>query len=179
MYKSIIRPILFKFNPETAHQFTLNSLKELGKIPFVRSIIRLIYKREHPALAKEVFGIKFPNPVGLAGGLDKNGECYNELSDFGFGFVEIGSLTVKPQPGNPKPRLFRVIKDRAIINRMGINNKGIANAIANLNKEHPEVIIAGNIAPNSASQGEQVAEDYKAAFSLLYDFVDMFVVNIS
>lgn len=179
MYKSIIRPILFKFNPETAHQFTLNSLKVLGKIPFVRSIIRLIYKREHPALAKEVFGIKFPNPVGLAGGLDKNGECYNELSDFGFGFVEIGSLTVKPQPGNPKPRLFRVIKDRAIINRMGINNKGIANAIANLNKEHPEVIIAGNIAPNSASQGEQVAEDYKAAFSLLYDFVDMFVVNIS
>lgn len=179
MYKSIIRPLLFKFNPELAHQITLKGLKIAGKIPFGRSIVRFIYKREHPALEREVFGIKFPNPVGLAGGLDKNGECYNELSDFGFGFIEIGSLTAKPQPGNPKPRLFRVVKDKAIINRMGINNTGVAAAIANLNKEHPEVIIAGNIAPNSSSHGEQVAEDYAAAFSMLYDFVDMFVINIS
>ena len=179
MYKSIIRPILFKFNPELAHQITLKGLKIAGKIPFGRSIVRFIYKREHPALEREVFGIKFPNPVGLAGGLDKNGECYNELSDFGFGFIEIGSLTAKPQPGNPKPRLFRVVKDKAIINRMGINNNGVAAAIANLNKEHPNVIIAGNIAPNSSSHGEQVAEDYAAAFSMLYDFVDMFVINIS
>ena len=179
MYKSIIRPILFKFNPELAHQITLKFLKIIGKIPLGRAIVRFIYKRDHPALAREVFGIKFPNPVGLAGGLDKNGECYNELSDFGFGFIEIGSLTAKPQPGNPKPRLFRVVKDKAIINRMGINNNGVTSAIANLNKEHPEVIIAGNIAPNSSSHGEEVAADYANAFSMLYDFVDMFVINIS
>ncbi len=157
----------------------MKGLKVLRKIPFARSLVRLIFKKEHPGLQREIFGINFPNPVGLAGGLDKNGECYNELSDFGFGFVEIGSLTVRPQSGNPKPRLFRVVQDQAIINRMGINNNGINAAIENLNKNHPEVIIAGNIAPNSSSQGEQVAEDYKNAFSLLYDFVDMFVINIS
>ncbi len=179
MYKTFIRPILFKFNAETAHQITMKMLKIAGAVPFGRSIIRLLFKRDHKCLSKEVFGIRFPNPVGLAGGLDKNGECYNELSDFGFGFVEIGSLTAKPQPGNPKPRLFRVVKDNAIINRMGINNNGVSSAIKNLNKEHPEVIVAGNIAPNSSSHGDQVAEDYKTAFSLLYDFVDMFVVNIS
>ncbi len=179
MYKKIIRPILFKFNPELAHVMTMKGLKFLRKIPFARNLVRLIFKKDHPSLSREIFGITFPNPVGLAGGLDKNGECYNELSDFGFGFVEIGSLTVRPQSGNPKPRLFRVVQDRAIINRMGINNNGINAAIENLNKNHPEVIIAGNIAPNSTSQGEQVAEDYKNAFSLLYDFVDMFVINIS
>lgn len=179
MYKKIIRPILFKFNPELAHVMTMKGLKFLRKIPFARNLVRLIFKKDHPSLSREIFGITFPNPVGLAGGLDKNGECYNELSDFGFGFVEIGSLTVRPQSGNSKPRLFRVVQDRAIINRMGINNNGINAAIENLNKNHPEVIIAGNIAPNSTSQGEQVAEDYKNAFSLLYDFVDMFVINIS
>ncbi len=179
MYKKIIRPILFKFNPELAHVMTMKGLKFLRKIPFARNLVRLIFKKDHPSLSREIFGITFPNPVGLAGGLDKNGECYNELSDFGFGFVEIGSLTVRPQSGNPKPRLFRVVQDSAIINRMGINNNGINAAIENLNKNHPEVIIAGNIAPNSTSQGEQVAEDYKNAFSLLYDFVDMFVINIS
>lgn len=170
MYKTLIRPFLFKLNPESAHQLTMKMLKIAGSIPFCRSIVRLMFKREHKNLSREVFGIRFPNPVGLAGGLDKNGECYNELSDFGFGFVEIGSLTAKPQPGNPKPRLFRVVKDNAIINRMGINNNGISEAIKNINSKHPEVIIAGNIAPNSSSQGEQVAEDYKTAFSLLYEF---------
>ena len=179
MYKTLIRPFLFKLNPESAHQLTMKMLKIAGSIPFCRSIVRLMFKREHKNLSREVFGIRFPNPVGLAGGLDKNGECYNELSDFGFGFVEIGSLTAKPQPGNPKPRLFRVVKDNAIINRMGINNNGVSEAIKNINSKHPEVIIAGNIAPNSSSQGEQVADDYKTAFSLLYDFVDMFVINIS
>ena len=179
MYKTFIRPFLFKLNPESAHQLTMKMLKIAGSIPFCRSIVRLMFKREHKNLSREVFGIRFPNPVGLAGGLDKNGECYNELSDFGFGFVEIGSLTAKPQPGNPKPRLFRVVKDNAIINRMGINNNGVSEAIKNINSKHPEVIIAGNIAPNSSSQGEQVADDYKTAFSLLYDFVDMFVINIS
>lgn len=179
MYRHLIRPLLFRFNAETAHQLTFKMLKLSGRIPLCRNILRLCYKRSHPLLEREVFGIRFPNPVGLAGGLDKNGECYNELSDFGFGFVEIGSLTARPQDGNPKPRLFRVIEDRAIINRMGINNKGVSNAVRNLNGNRPQVIIAGNIAPNSTSHGEQVAEDYASAFSILYDYVDMFVINIS
>lgn len=179
MYKSFIRPILFRFSAETAHRLTMKGLKVMGALPFCRSIVRLIFKKDHPKLEREVFGLKFPNPVGLAGGLDKNAECYNELSDFGFGFIEVGSLTAKPQSGNPRPRLFRVVEDKAIINRMGINNKGVVAAIKNLNRHHPEVILAGNIAPNSSSSGEQVANDYKTAFTLLYDFVDMFVINIS
>jgi len=179
MYKRIIRPILFKFNPEFAHGLTLSALKLIGKTSLTRAIVRLFFKRNTPELEKEVFGIKFPNPVGLAGGLDKNAEVYNSLSDFGFGFVEIGSLTPQPQPGNPKPRLFRLPKDGAIINRMGINNNGVHAAINNLKKNHPEAIIVANIAKNSRSEGEQIAKDYNYVFSMLYDFVDMFVFNVS
>ncbi len=123
--------------------------------------------------------MKFKNPVGLAGGLDKNAEHYNDMANFGFGFVEVGSLTPEPQDGNPKPRLFRVIKDRAIINRMGINNKGVRYAMENLRRNRPEIIVAGNISKNSTSINEDAAKDYEKAFALLYDFVDMFVVNIS
>ena len=141
--------------------------------------MRAIYKRETPTLEKEVFGIHFPNPVGLAGGLDKNGEFYNDMANFGFGFVEIGSLTPQPQDGNPKPRCFRVPGDRAIINRFGINNKGVKNAIEHLKKERPNVIVAANISKNTTSINEEAAKDYESAFALLYDFVDMFVVNIS
>ena len=179
MYRTLIRPLLFRFNPETIHVLTLRLLKLASRIPLCRKLVKLVFKRSHPSLERVVFGIKFPGPVGLAGGLDKNGECYNELSDFGFSFVEIGSLTAKPQPGNPKPRLFRVVEDNAIINRMGINNEGASNAVRNLIKDRPEVIVAGNIAPNSSSHGEQVAEDYATAFSILYDHVDLFVINIS
>ena len=139
----------------------------------------MIYSRKTPDLEREVFGLKFRNPVGLAGGLDKNGEFYNDLGNFGFSFVEIGSLTPEPQPGNPKPRLFRVVKDRAIINRMGINNKGIRNAVENLKRMKPDVLVAGNISKNTSSINEDAAKDYESAFALLYDFVDMFVLNIS
>ena len=179
MYKHIIRPILFRFNPETAHNMTFKALSIARYIPFARSIIRAIYHRESPSLEKEVFGIKFPNPVGLAGGLDKNGEFYNDMGNFGFGFVEIGSLTPKPQDGNPKPRCWRVPGDRAIINRFGINNKGVKHAVENLKKNHPEVIVAANISKNTSSINEDAAKDYEIAFGLLYDFVDMFVVNVS
>ena len=179
MYKRIIRPILFRFNPEFAHGLTLSMLRFLGKTGLLRAIVRLFFKRRTPELEKEVFGIKFPNPVGLAGGLDKNAEVYNPLSDFGFGFIEIGSLTPQPQPGNPKPRLFRLPKDGAIINRMGINNNGVHAAIKNLKKNHPDVLVVANIAKNSRSEGEQIAKDYNYAFSMLYDFVDMFVFNVS
>lgn len=179
MYKHILKPILFLFNPETAHNLTFSGISFLRHVPFARSIIRAIYKVDSPKLEKEVFGIRFPNPVGLAGGLDKNGEYYNDMANFGFGFVEIGSLTPKPQDGNAKPRCFRVVKDRALINRFGINNKGVRYAVEHLRKEHPNVIVAANISKNTSSINEDAAKDYETAFGLLYDFVDMFVINIS
>lgn len=179
MYKHVLKPILFCFNPETAHNMIFSTLSFLRHVPFARSIIRVIYRREAPSLEKEVFGIRFPNPVGLAGGLDKNGEHYNDLANFGFGFVEIGSLTPKPQDGNAKPRCWRVPGDRALINRFGINNKGVRNAVEHLKKERPEVIVAANISKNTSSINEEAAKDYETSFGLLYDFVDMFVVNIS
>lgn len=179
MYKHLIKPILFRFNPETAHNLTFKGLSLLRHIPFAQSIIRAIYKKESPKLEKEVFGIRFPNPVGLAGGLDKNGEYYNDMANFGFGFVEIGSLTPLPQDGNAKPRCFRVPGDKALINRFGINNKGVKNAVEHLKKVRPEVIVAANISKNTSSINEDAARDYEKAFGLLYDFVDMFVVNVS
>ncbi len=179
MYKHILKPILFCFNPERAHNILFSLLSFLRHVPFARTIIRAIYKKDVPSQAKEVFGIRFPNPVGLAGGLDKNGEFYNDMANFGFGFVEIGSLTPKPQDGNPKPRCWRVPGDKAIINRFGINNKGVKNAVEHLKKERPEVIVAANISKNTSSINEEAAKDYETAFGLLYDFVDMFVVNIS
>ena len=179
MYKHILKPVLFRFNPETAHNMTMKALAFARHIPFSRSIIRAIYHRDSPSLEREVFGIHFPNPVGLAGGLDKNGELYNDLANFGFGFVEIGSLTPKPQDGNPKPRCWRVPEDRALINRFGINNKGVKNAVEHLKKVRPEVIVAANISKNTSSINEDAAKDYETAFGLLYDFVDMFVVNVS
>ena len=179
MYKHFLKPILFRFNPETAHNMIMSSLTFLRHVPFAGSIMRSIYKKETPALQKEVFGITFPNPVGLAGGLDKNGEHYNDLANFGFGFIEIGSLTPKPQDGNPKPRCFRVLQDRAIINRFGINNKGVKNAVEQLKKDRPNVIVAANISKNTTSINEDAAKDYETSFALLYDFVDMFVVNVS
>ena len=179
MYKHILKPVLFRFNPENAHNLLFSLLSFLRHIPFAHSIIRAIYKKDAPSLRKEVFGIEFPNPVGLAGGLDKNGEFYNDMANFGFGFVEIGSLTPLPQDGNPKPRCFRVPEDRAIINRFGINNKGVRNAVEHLKKQRPEVIVAANISKNSNSINEDAAKDYESAFALLYDFVDMFVVNVS
>ena len=179
MYKHFIRPILFRFNAETAHNITMGALGILKHIPLARQITRLAFCKDTPELSKEVFGRTFRNPVGLAGGLDKNGEHYNDLANFGFGFVEIGSLTPEPQDGNPKPRLFRLVKDRAIINRMGINNKGVKNAIEHLKKEKPDIIVAANISKNASSMNEEASKDYETAFALLYDFVDMFVVNIS
>lgn len=179
MYKHFLKPILFRFNPETAHNMIMSSLTFLRHVPFAGSIMRSIYKKETPALQKEVFGITFPNPVGLAGGLDKNGEHYNDLANFGFGFIEIGSLTPKPQDGNPKPRCFRVPQDRAIINRFGINNKGVKNAVEQLKKGRPNVLVAANISKNTTSINEDAAKDYETSFALLYDFVDMFVVNVS
>ena len=179
MYKHFLKPILFRFNPETAHNILFSLLSFLRHVPFAQSIIRALYHRDSPSLEREVFGINFPNPVGLAGGLDKNGEFYNDMANFGFGFVEIGSLTPLPQDGNAKPRCWRVPGDKAIINRYGINNKGVRYAVEHLKKVRPEVVVAANISKNSNSINEEAAKDYETSFSLLYDFVDMFVVNVS
>ncbi len=180
MYKLLIRPILFRFSPERAHNMTLWMLRFLRRIPLLPGLIRLFYKCESPTLKRNVMGLDFPNPVGLAAGIDKNGDYYNELAWFGFSFVEIGSLTLEPQEGNPRPRLFRLPQDKALINRMGINNKGVFHAIERIKADTPKTILCASIAKNSTSVAdEDIISDYKTAFSRLYDFVDMFTVNVS
>ena len=180
MYKQLIRPLLFRLAPETAHNLTFSLLKSIRKVPMMGRIISFMFRHKVPSLKRNLFGLEFPHPVGLAAGLDKNGEFYNELSWFGFSFIEIGSLTPEPQEGNPKPRLFRLPQDRALINRMGINNKGIRNAIEHIKSDPPGTILCASIARNTTSASdEDAANDYRKAFSYMYDFVDMFTVNVS
>src|SRR5690606_4933189 len=166
MYKSIIRPILFKFDPEKVHYFTFSVLRIANKIPFVSSIIRSCYLVNDKRLEREVFGLKFKNPVGLAAGFDKDAKLYQELSNLGFGFIEIGTLTPKPQEGNPKKRLFRLKEDRAIINRMGFNNGGVVDAVPRL-KENKRVLIGGNIGKNKTTPNQQAVDDYLICFNTL------------
>lgn len=179
MYKLFLQPLLFRFDAEKAHYFTFDLVKALFKIPFFPSIFRAIYQYENPALEKTVFGLKFKNPVGLAAGLDKNAVLVDELSAMGFGFVEIGTLTPKPQPGNDKPRLFRLKADEALINRMGFNNDGVKEAAARLRKRNSEVLIGGNIGKNKVTPNEEAVNDYMICFNELFDVVDYFVVNVS
>lgn len=180
MYKQLIRPILFKLSPERAHNITLLMLGVARRIPLLGKALRLFFKYDDPSLRRNLFGLEFPNPVGLAAGIDKNGDHYNELAWFGFSFIEIGSLTPEPQDGNPRPRLFRLPQDRALINRMGINNKGMLHAINRIKSDPPKTIICASIAKNSSSASEaDIVNDYKKAFSYLYDFVDMFTINVS
>lgn len=179
MYKLLIRPLLFLFPPEQAHRIAMGALKVARYIPGCRFLIRLACKRRSKSLERELFGIKFPNPVGLAAGLDKNGEYYNDLANLGFGFMEIGSLTPQPQEGNPTPRLWRLPKDRALINRMGINNAGVRQALQRLRKKRPNIIIGANISKNADTPNEDAGKDYARSIALLYDFVDFFVLNVS
>ena len=178
MYKLLIRPLLFWFDPEEVHYFTFSAIRFISKIPGFSSIFKAIYVIEDKRLETEVFGLKFKNPVGLAAGFDKDAVLYNELSNFGFGFIEIGTLTPKAQDGNPKKRLFRLKQDAAIINRMGFNNKGIQAAIEKL-KQNKGVLIGGNIGKNKLTPNENAADDYVICFEALYDYVDYFVVNVS
>jgi dihydroorotate dehydrogenase len=178
MYKKLIRPILFNFDPEKVHHFTFGLIKFLNKIPGTQSIFKNIYQVNHPKLETEVFGLKFKNPVGLAAGFDKDAKLFQELSNFGFGFIEIGTLTPKPQEGNPKTRLFRLKEDQAIINRMGFNNGGVDEAVIRLQKNQG-VLIGGNIGKNKITPNEQAVDDYIYCFNALYDVVDYFVVNVS
>ena len=178
MYKLLIRPILFWFDPEKVHYFTFSLIRFLSKIPGFSSIFKLLYSVDDKRLETEVFGLKFKNPVGLAAGFDKDAVLYKELSNFGFGFIEIGTLTPKPQDGNPKKRLFRLKEDGAIVNRMGFNNKGVQSAIERL-KQNNGVLIGGNIGKNKLTPNENAVDDYIICFDALYDYVDYFVVNVS
>lgn len=178
MYK-LFRPLLFKLQPETIHHMIVRLLRILHYVPFARCIMRAIFVRRSPVLEREVLGLKFPNPVGLAAGFDKDAEVYDMLGALGFGFVEIGTVTPKAQNGNPKPRCFRLQKDSAIINRMGFNNRGVQNAVKNLRRRKPGLIVGGNIGKNTLTPNEQAPCDYLKAFRALYDYVDYFVVNVS
>lgn len=178
MYKRLIRPLLFQFDPEKVHYFTFSLIRFLHKIPGVGWLIQKLYAVEHPSLERNVFGLTFKNPVGLAAGFDKDAKLFNELSHFGFGFIEIGTLTPQPQEGNPKKRLFRLKADQAIINRMGFNNGGVEEAVARL-KKNKGVLIGGNIGKNKNTPNDEAVKDYELCFEALFPYVDYFVVNVS
>lgn len=178
MYKSVIRPVLFQFDPEKVHHFTFTFLKFIHKIPFIPVILRNLFVAEDKLLEREVFGLKFKNPVGLAAGFDKDAKLYKELSNLGFGFIEIGTVTPKPQPGNPQKRLFRLKQDSALINRMGFNNDGVVEAAKRL-KNNKHVLIGGNIGKNKITPNEDAVRDYEICFDELYEVADYFVVNVS
>jgi dihydroorotate dehydrogenase len=178
MYQKIIRPLLFNIDPEKVHYFTFSALRKLFLLPVSQKLVRKQFVVEDKRLEREVFGIKFPNPVGLAAGFDKDAKLYKELSNFGFGFIEIGTLTPKPQPGNEKKRLFRLKEDKAIINRMGFNNGGVAEAVERLKKNNG-VLIGGNIGKNKVTPNEKAVDDYLICFNVLFEQVDYFVVNVS
>jgi dihydroorotate dehydrogenase len=179
MYKAIIRPLLFCFDPEKVHHFTFSLIRNVSKLPGIKSLFRSIYLVEDKRLEREVFGLTFKNPVGLAAGFDKNAVLYNELANFGFGFIEIGTVTPKAQEGNPKQRLFRLKEDQGIINRMGFNNEGLNAAITQLKKNKGQLIIGGNIGKNTQTKPEDYTRDYLECFNALHPYVDYFVLNVS
>ncbi len=177
MYKILIRPLLFKMDPERVHHMIVTFLK-VARYLGLNRLYRSCYQVNNQTLEKEVFGLRFKNPVGMAAGFDKDAILYRELSDFGFGFIEIGTLTPKPQPGNPKKRIFRLKKDRGLINRMGFNNGGVDAAVKRLRK-NKNVLIGGNIGKNKITPNEEALNDYRYCFKSLFDWVDYFVVNVS
>ncbi|MAV00787.1 MAG: dihydroorotate dehydrogenase (quinone) [Flavobacteriaceae bacterium] len=178
MYKKIILPFLFLFDPEKVHNFTFLFFKISLNLPFIGFFIEKIYSVKNNKLERKLFGLDFKNPVGLAAGFDKNAKLYKELSRFGFGFVEIGTVTPQPQQGNPKKRLFRLTNDQGIINRMGFNNDGMAKIALRL-KKNKNILIGGNIGKNKNTPNTQAVNDYLLCFNHLYDFVDYFAVNVS
>jgi len=179
MYKYLLRTFLFLFRPEAAHKLTFGLLKALQYIPFHKPLLRVFFWVKNKDLEREVFGLKFKHPVGLAAGLDKNAKAFDQLHNFGFSFVEIGTVTPLGQAGNPKPRLFRLKKDQALINRMGFNNNGAIEAVKQLKKRKSSVIIGGNIGKNTATPNDKANDDYLKCFDTLYDHVDYFTVNVS
>ncbi|MEG1699662.1 MAG: quinone-dependent dihydroorotate dehydrogenase [Alistipes sp.] len=179
MYRRVIQPILFSLSIEQAHRAVLLLLRIIGLIPGGRWLLRKCYAVEHPALEREVFGLKFANPVGLAAGFDRNGEAFRELAAFGFGFIEVGTVTPVAQSGNPRPRVFRLPKDHAIVNRIGLANRGLEKTIQHLRRPHAGVVVGCNIGKNTATPPDQGAADYLKLFRNLYQYADYFTVNIS
>ncbi|QDO94140.1 quinone-dependent dihydroorotate dehydrogenase [Formosa sediminum] len=179
MYKLLIRPLFFSSDPEQVHHFTFSMVRFLFKIPFIPSVFRALFVVEDQKLEREVFGLKFKNPVGLAAGFDKNAVLYNELANFGFGFIEIGTVTPIAQEGNPKKRIFRLIEDQGLINRMGFNNEGVETAITQLKKNKGKILIGGNIGKNTQTTPENYTADYLTCFNALHPYVDYFVLNVS
>lgn len=179
MYKLILRPILFLFDPEKVHHFVFRMIKFTNSLPGIGAINRAIYRVNDKRLEKELFGLKFKNPVGIAAGFDKNAVLFNELENYGFGFVEIGTVTPKPQSGNPTPRLFRLKQDKALINRMGFNNEGADAAVGRLKRRKTNIIIGGNIGKNTLTTDDHLLEDYEYNFRKLHAYVDYFVINVS
>ena len=179
-YRLILKPLLFMLSPEKAHHLTTTLFSTLSNIPILGSATRRFYAFEDASLEKEVFGLKFKNPIGLAAGFDKDGKYYHTMSRLGFGFIEIGTVTPLPQVGNPQPRLFRLPKDRGLINRMGFNNEGVDEMVARLkSRTRGEVIIGGNIGKNKVTPNEEALLDYEKCFHKLYPLVDYFVINVS
>ncbi len=179
MYKLFIRPFLFLFDPEAVHHFVFRFLKICFKIPGVNNVVAMFHNVNDPQLSVNIMGLQFKNRVGLAAGFDKDAKLYDELSTFGFGFIEIGTVTPKPQSGNEKPRMFRLPKDKALINRMGFNNDGADAAAVRLRKRNSKIIIGGNIGKNKNTPNENAISDYEYGFNALLDVVDYFVVNVS
>lgn len=180
MYRFLIKPLLFLLPPETIHHLLISFLRCVFKLPGVRGLIKAIYHVKNESLKTEFLGMTFSNPVGLAAGFDKNAEVYREFHSFGFSFIEIGTVTPKGQPGNPKPRSFRIPKDRGLINRMGFNNQGAKAAAVKLSAERPKgLILGGNIGKNTQTPNEDAVADYEAVFRAIYNGVDYFVVNVS
>ena len=178
MYR-IVRFFLFIFNPEAIHHITFKMIKITGMIPGKLWTFRLLFKVKDARLERDVFGLKFDNPVGLAAGFDKDAKLFDELASFGFGFIEIGTVTPFPQKGNPKPRLFRLNDDSGLINRMGFNNQGIEVVVARLRRRKTNIIIGGNIGKNKVTPNEKAVDDYELCFEKLFPYVDYFVVNVS
>lgn len=176
---SVLRDILFNFDAEDVHYFSMNTIKSVSKVEVLQKLMAKGFQYHNPSLEKQVFGLPFKNPVGLGAGFDKNALYTQELATIGFGFVEIGTVTPLPQPGNDKPRLFRLPKDKAIINRMGFNNDGVKAVAARLRGSKKNIIIGGNIGKNKATPNDDAWKDYEICLNELFDCVDYFVVNVS
>ena len=177
MYK-ILRNFLFLFDAELIHEFSVKFIRIFSSIPIFKLIIRKIFVVNHVSLEKKLFGLTFKNPVGLAAGFDKNAEYYRDFSNFGFGFIEIGTVTPLPQPGNPKKRIFRLVEDKSLINRLGFNNKGVE-VVANNLKKRRDIIIGANIGKNFFTENVDAHNDYLICLKDLHDYIDYFAVNIS
>ena len=181
MYKSLLKPFFFRFAPEQAHHLTLRLFNVGLSIPGVGAVLRQMYQYKHPSLRRELFGLTFENPVGLAAGFDKDGKHYRTMAHLGFGFIEVGTVTPKGQAGNPQPRLFRLPADEGLINRMGFNNDGVEALVERLKKygKPKNVVIGGNIGKNKVTPNDKASDDYVKCFEALFPFVDYFVVNVS